>query len=75
MTFQHVTLLSPHRPPQAYPGRPLPPELTDSGVLRGLDAENINALFGAALNTNRDRVLEADPDGEGAVTMPHRQDR
>jgi len=53
VTFQQVTLPSPHRSPLAYPGRPLPPEVTDNRVLWDLDAQNINALFGEALNTNR----------------------
>lgn len=52
-TFQQLTLPSPHRPPLAYPGRPLPPEVTDNRVLWDLDAENVDALFGEALNTNR----------------------
>ncbi len=53
VTFQQLTLPSPHRRPLAYPGRPLPPEVTDNRVLWDLDAQNINALFGAALNTFR----------------------
>ncbi len=53
VTFQQLTLPSPHHPPLAYPGRPFPPEVTDNRVLWDLDAQNINALFGAALNTNR----------------------
>ncbi|MGH3311429.1 MAG: glycosyltransferase [Streptomyces sp.] len=53
VTFQQLTLPSPRRPPLAYPGRPLPPEVTDNRVLWDLDAQSINALFGTALNTNR----------------------
>ncbi|MFI9257307.1 glycosyltransferase [Streptomyces sioyaensis] len=53
VTFQQLTLPSPHRPPLAYPGRPLPPEVTDNRVLWEFDAQSINALFGAALHTNR----------------------
>ncbi|MEX2970003.1 glycosyltransferase [Streptomyces sp. C184] len=53
VTFQQLTLPSPHRPPLAYPGRPLPPEVTDNRVLWEFDAQSINALFGAALNTHR----------------------
>ncbi|NUW32263.1 glycosyltransferase family 1 protein [Nonomuraea sp. SMC257] len=53
VTFQQLTLPSPHHRPLAYPGRPLPPEVTDSRVLWDLDAQSINALFGEALNTNR----------------------
>ncbi len=53
VTFQQLTLPSPHRPPLAYRGRPFPPEVTDNRVLWDLDAQSINALFGEALNTNR----------------------
>jgi len=53
VTFQQLTLPSPHHPPLAYRGRPFPPEVTDNRVLWDLDAQSINALFGAALNTNR----------------------
>ncbi|GLY70929.1 glycosyl transferase [Amycolatopsis taiwanensis] len=53
VTFQQLTLPAPHRQPLAYPGRPFPPEVTDNRVLWDLDAESNNALFGAALNTNR----------------------
>ncbi|UYQ66412.1 glycosyltransferase [Streptomyces peucetius] len=53
VTFQQLTLPSPHRPPLAYPGRPLPPEVTDNRALWDLDAENVNALFGEGLNLHR----------------------
>ncbi|MFD5058388.1 glycosyltransferase [Streptomyces sp. NPDC058394] len=53
VTFQQLTLPSPHRPPLAYPGRPFPPDVTDNRVLWDLDAESIDALFGEALNVNR----------------------
>ncbi|MFC5746288.1 glycosyltransferase [Actinomadura rugatobispora] len=53
VTFQQLTLPSPHRAPLAYPGRPFPPEVTDNRVLWDLDAQSINALFGEALNSNR----------------------
>ncbi|NUW41586.1 glycosyltransferase [Nonomuraea rhodomycinica] len=53
VTFQQLTLPSPHHRPLAYPGRPLPPEVTDSRVLWDLDAQSVNALFGEALNSNR----------------------
>ncbi|MFJ3307465.1 glycosyltransferase [Streptomyces sp. NPDC086549] len=53
VTFQQLTVPSPHHPPLAYPGRPLPPEVTDNRVLWDLDAQSIDMLFGAALNTNR----------------------
>jgi vancomycin aglycone glucosyltransferase len=53
VTFQQLTLPSPHRAPLAYRGRPFPPEVTDNRELWELDAQSINALFGEALNTNR----------------------
>ncbi|MET9384264.1 glycosyltransferase [Streptomyces sp. NPDC002928] len=56
VTFQQLTLPSPHHPPLAYPGRPFPPEVTDNRVLWDLDAQSIDALFGEALNTNRASV-------------------
>ncbi|GAB2962266.1 glycosyltransferase [Saccharothrix stipae] len=56
VTFQQLTLPSPHHSPLAYPGRPFPPEVTDKRVLWDLDARSINALFGEALNTHRTSV-------------------
>ncbi|MFF8729254.1 glycosyltransferase [Streptomyces sp. NPDC015171] len=53
VTFQQLTLPAPHRAPLAYPGRPLPPGVTDNRALWDLDAQTVNALFGEALNTNR----------------------
>ena len=53
VTFQQLTVPSPHRPPLTYPGRPLPPGVNDNRVLWDLDAEHVTALFGEALNTNR----------------------
>ncbi|WNV88060.1 glycosyltransferase [Umezawaea sp. Da 62-37] len=53
VTFQQLTLPSPHHRPLAYPGRPLPDGVTDSRTLWDLDAENVNALFGEALDSNR----------------------
>ncbi|MER5223590.1 glycosyltransferase [Streptomyces flaveus] len=53
VTFQQLTLPSPQRRPLEYPSRPLPPDVTDNRVLWDLDAQNYNALFGEALNTNR----------------------
>ncbi|MEI5101082.1 glycosyltransferase [Streptomyces sp. PmtG] len=53
VTFQQLGLPSPHHAPLAYPGRPLPPDGTGNQGLWDLDAEHINALFGAALNTSR----------------------
>ncbi|MDT7802355.1 MAG: vancomycin aglycone glucosyltransferase [Actinomycetota bacterium] len=53
VAFQKSTLPSPHHPPLAYAGRPHPPGVTDNGLLWGLDAESVDVLFEAALNTNR----------------------
>ena len=53
VTFQQLTLPSPHRPPLAYPGRSFPPDVTDNRTLWDLDAQSIDALFGEALDTNR----------------------
>ncbi|MDX6349526.1 MAG: vancomycin aglycone glucosyltransferase, partial [Streptomyces sp.] len=46
-------LPSPHHPPHAWPGRPLPPEVTDNQELWDLNTENMNVLFGEAINTHR----------------------
>ena len=53
VSYQPVTLPSPHHPPHPRPGRPLPPDVTDNRVLWDLDAQNVNAMFGEALNTHR----------------------
>ncbi|WP_314175060.1 glycosyltransferase [Streptomyces winkii] len=53
VTFQQLTLPSPHRAPLAYPGRPLPPEVTDNRALWDLDAQSVNALFREGLNASR----------------------
>ncbi|WP_369360752.1 glycosyltransferase [Streptomyces sp. cg2] len=49
-------LPSPHHPPLVWPGRPLPPDVTDNRVLWNLNTENMNALFGAAVNTHRTSI-------------------
>jgi vancomycin aglycone glucosyltransferase len=46
-------LPSPHHRPHPLPGRPLPPEVTDPGVLNDLSIASYNELFGEALNTHR----------------------
>ncbi|WP_191300672.1 glycosyltransferase [Lentzea cavernae] len=51
--FHDVSLPSPHRRPSQRPGKPLPPEETDNQVLWRIDAENVNALYGPALDTHR----------------------
>ncbi|UOZ05138.1 glycosyltransferase [Amycolatopsis sp. WQ 127309] len=53
VAFQSSTLPSPHHAPLAYAGRPFPPEVTGNRALWDLDAESVNTLFGAALNTSR----------------------
>ncbi|UZG55612.1 glycosyltransferase [Rhodococcus opacus] len=53
VTFQQLTLPSPHRRPLAYPGRAFPPDVADNRMLWDLDAQSIDALFGEALDTNR----------------------
>ena len=52
-------LPSPHHPPLAWPGRPLPPDVTDNRVLWDLNTENMNALFGEAVNTHRASIALA----------------
>ncbi|MFH8841906.1 glycosyltransferase [Streptomyces sp. NPDC017868] len=49
-------LPSPHHPPLAWPGRPLPPGVTDNRVLWDQNAEHLNALFGEAVNTHRSAI-------------------
>jgi vancomycin aglycone glucosyltransferase len=44
---------SPHHPPMPYPGWPHPPEVTDNLALWEHNADAMNALFGAAVNTHR----------------------
>jgi vancomycin aglycone glucosyltransferase len=59
--YEHVTfcplfLPSHHHRPHPYPGHPLPPEVTDPRALWALNAEHMNALFGAAVNAQRASV-------------------
>jgi vancomycin aglycone glucosyltransferase len=56
VSYCPIFLPSPHHPPHPLPGRPFPPEVTDNGVLNGLDVQSYNALFGEALNTHRAAV-------------------
>jgi vancomycin aglycone glucosyltransferase len=51
-----IFLPSPHHPPVPFPGRPLPPDVTDNRVLWDLNDQSANALFGEALNTRRDSI-------------------
>jgi vancomycin aglycone glucosyltransferase len=53
VSYCPIFLPSPHHPPQPPPGRPFPPDVTDNRVLRDLEVQGYNALFGPALNTHR----------------------
>src|SRR6476620_5907474 len=44
---------SPHQTPLPRPGRPFPPGVTDNRVLWEVDAERVQALYGAPLNAQR----------------------
>ncbi len=48
-----TALRSPYHPPMPFPGRPLPPDVTDNRVLWDLTGQSANALFGEVLNTCR----------------------
>ncbi|WP_181773578.1 glycosyltransferase [Amycolatopsis pittospori] len=63
VTFQQLTLPSPHHEPLAYRGKPFPPEVTGNRDLWDLDARTIEELFGDALNTSR--VAEGLPPVDG----------
>ncbi|MEU7282048.1 glycosyltransferase [Streptomyces sp. NPDC045431] len=51
-----VSLPSPHQPPPARRGRPLPPGVSDNLELWEVDARNANEMFGEALNSRRTAV-------------------
>jgi vancomycin aglycone glucosyltransferase len=51
--YQPILLPSPHHPPRPWPGRPLPPEVTDNQVLWDMDAQSMNVLFGPSVNAHR----------------------
>ncbi|WP_217180108.1 glycosyltransferase [Streptomyces sp. AC495_CC817] len=55
-SFQSVTLPSPHHPPMARPGRPLPTDTTDNRALWDYDARSANEVFGEVINTHRASV-------------------
>jgi vancomycin aglycone glucosyltransferase len=46
-------LPSPHQTPLSRPGKPFPPGETDNRVLWDIDAERVQALYGAPLNAHR----------------------
>ncbi|WP_331741372.1 glycosyltransferase [Kitasatospora sp. NBC_00085] len=53
VSYQPVSLPSPHHPPMPRPGRPLPPDVTDNRVLWEQDARDAQEVFGEAVNTHR----------------------
>ncbi|MFI6444155.1 glycosyltransferase [Kitasatospora sp. NPDC050543] len=53
VSYQPVSLPSPHHPPMPRPGRPLPSDVTDNQVLWDLDILDAQAVFGEAINTHR----------------------
>ena len=52
-SYHPTDLPSPHHPPPSFWSWPLPPGVIDNRVLWDLDAQNVNALFGATLNRHR----------------------
>ncbi|MFD4315598.1 glycosyltransferase [Streptomyces sp. NPDC058548] len=52
-SHQPISLPSPHQPPPARRGRPLPPGVTDNRELWETDARNANEMFGAEINAHR----------------------
>lgn len=52
-SYHPTDLPSPHHPPRSFWSSPLPLQLVDNRVLWDLDAQNVNALFGATLNGHR----------------------
>ncbi|WNZ09986.1 glycosyltransferase [Streptomyces sp. 11x1] len=55
-SFQSVTLPSPHHPPMARPGRPLPTDTTDNRALWDYDARSASEVFGEVIDTHRASV-------------------
>jgi vancomycin aglycone glucosyltransferase len=56
VSLQPTYLPSPHHPPPARPGHPLPAGVTDNRALWRHDAESMNALFGDQINAHRTLV-------------------
>jgi len=54
--FQPGSFPSPHQVPLPRPGRPFPPGVTENRVLWEVDAERVQALYGAPLNAHRARL-------------------
>lgn len=73
LAYVHLSLCpmylpSEHHAPYEYPGRTHPEGVTDNRVLWRRDVDNINAIFGPAVNGNRTRVgLPAVDDVRGHV--------
>jgi vancomycin aglycone glucosyltransferase len=53
VAFQPGSFPSPHQRPLPRPGKPFPPGVTDNRVLWEVDAERVQALYGAPLNARR----------------------
>jgi vancomycin aglycone glucosyltransferase len=53
VAFMPGVLPSPHQTPLSRPGKPFPPGETDNRVLWDIDAERVQALYGAPLNAHR----------------------
>jgi vancomycin aglycone glucosyltransferase len=51
--FQARSFPAPHQTPLPRPGKPFPPGVTDNRMLWELDAERVQALYGAPLNAQR----------------------
>jgi vancomycin aglycone glucosyltransferase len=52
-SYHPTNLPSPHHRPPSFWSLPLPPGVIDNRTLWGLDAHNVNALFGPTLNRHR----------------------
>jgi vancomycin aglycone glucosyltransferase len=53
VTLHPCPLPSPHHSPLPRPGKPFPPGVTDNRVLWEVDADRVQALYGAPLNAHR----------------------
>ena len=53
VSFAPRSFPSPHFTPLSRPGKPFPPGVTDNRVLWDVDAERVQALYGAPLNAHR----------------------
>jgi vancomycin aglycone glucosyltransferase len=55
-TYCPIWLPSPHHRPLGLPGQPFPPDVTNNRVLWKLEAQGMNAVFGAPFNTHRSSI-------------------